>query len=225
MACMETGADILLIDKPKGISSYDVIRRLRKRFRLAEPERTMPKLGHAGTLDPLATGLLIIGVGSGTKKLHEYLKLPKKYEATILLGMRTDTGDITGQVLKRARVPQFSVQQINDALKLMVGELELPVPAYSAIKQGGKPLYKKARRGESIVLPLRKMTVRQAKAESITHSSDGTISVHAIFDVESGTYIRSLAEELGKRLGVPAAIADLRRISIGDFSIKNAEKI
>lgn len=224
--------DILLIDKPKDITSFDCIRRLRSRF----PRGT--KLGHAGTLDPIATGLMIIGVGKGTKKLGNHLKLDKTYEAEILLGVCTDTGDITGEVLRSQNIKISQCRNILEALRGMVGELELPVPRYSAIKRGGEPLYKKARRGEHIDPPRKTMTVYSAKLCGAAHSRDvantygrryllhrkGT-SVRIRFDVSSGTYIRSLAEEFGRRLGVPATLAGLRRTRIGEFAVEDAQTL
>ena len=146
---------ILLIDKPSGITSFDCIRILRKKLGIR-------KMGHAGTLDPMATGLMIIGVGDGTKKLQEFLKLDKTYEAEILLGVQTDTGDITGKVLKELGIKNYelSEEKIKKVLQGMVAKLELPVPAYSAIKRGGEALYKKARRGEVVDVPIKTMEIK-----------------------------------------------------------------
>ena len=135
---------ILLIDKPVGISSFDVIRRLR-------PKLNIRKMGHAGTLDPLASGLMIIGVGEGTKKLTELTKLDKEYVTEILIGVRTESGDRDGRVLKEREITEadatenFSMEKVSVALASMVGTLTLPVSAFSAIKQDGVPFYKKAR--------------------------------------------------------------------------------
>ena len=153
---------ILLIDKPAGITSFDCIRILRKKLGVR-------KMGHAGTLDPMATGLMIIGVGEGTKKLQNFLKLDKIYEAEILLGVSTDTGDITGKILKELRIKNYelSEEEIENALDGMVGKLELSVPAYSAIKRGGEPLYRKARRGEKFESPIKTMEVTSAEFLSV----------------------------------------------------------
>src|SRR3989344_3968101 len=119
---------ILLVDKPQGITSFDCIRILRRKLGVR-------KMGHAGTLDPMATGLMIIGVGEGTKKLQDFLKLDKTYEAEILLGVSTDTGDITGKILKKVGMMNYELREegIKEILRGMVGKLQLPVPAYSAI--------------------------------------------------------------------------------------------
>lgn len=205
-----TAPEILLVDKPKGVTSFGVVHQVRKALRVK-------KVGHAGTLDPRATGLLVLGVGVGTKKLHEYLKLPKVYEAHILLGIRTDTGDLDGVVVEKLPVPTLSSEKIQKTVKGMEGALELPVPVYSAIKRGGKPLYAYARAGKMVEVPIKTMQINEAHLVGI----EGDV-LHIRFAVGSGTYIRSLSEELGRRLGTVATLAELRRTSIGNFDIKNA---
>lgn len=205
--------DILLIDKPKGITSFDCIRILRKQMEIK-------KMGHAGTLDPLASGLMIIGVNSGTKKLNDYLKLSKVYEATIRLGMSTETGDLEGTVLHEKAIDSLDKGTIEKAVLSIKGTHKLAVPKYSAIKKDGKALYKYAREGKEIEIPERNMTVRDVQLLSISMPD-----IKVEFDVESGVYIRSLAEEAGRRLGVPATLADLKRISIGDFSLEDAKAL
>ncbi len=217
--------ELILIDKPKGITSFDVIRRLRPLVGVKKVGRFFrPKMGHAGTLDPLASGLMLIGVGEGTKKLNEYLKLPKTYEAEILLGERRSTGDMEGKILESKEVGDISEEEIKKVLHEMTGILELFVPAYSAIKQSGTPLYKKAREGKEVEVPLRKMEIRNAAFKDIK-KEDGRVIISVVWDVASGVYIRSLAEELGRRLGYPATIFNLRRTTIGDFSVADARKI
>ena len=159
---------ILLIDKPKGITSFDVIRRLR----LITGKK---KFGHAGTLDPLASGLLIIGVGAATKKLQGFLKLSKVYEAEVLLGRRTDTGDIEGKTIDELRIKNYELreEEIQKTLKGMMGRLELPVPRYSAIKRGGEALYKKARRGEHFTPPVKPMEVTNCELLAVCHPLQG----------------------------------------------------
>ncbi len=211
---------ILLIDKPKGITSFDVIRRLRRTLNIK-------KMGHAGTLDPLATGLMIIGVGEGTKRLTEYIKLPKEYLAEALIGERRSTGDMEGEILESAHVPEIPKELIQKTVESMVGTMLLPVSAYSAIKKDGVPMYKRARKAEKsgeVVLdvPLRSMTVTGAELEGVSYK-DSKYVFTIRFNVESGTYIRSLAEEIGKRLGYPATLQNLRRTRVGDFKIEDAE--
>lgn len=209
--------EILLIDKPSGITSYDAIRVLKRRFRGV-------KIGHAGTLDPNATGLMIIGLGAGTKKLTEFLKLPKSYEAGILFGVQTDTGDKDGKIIREIDASSLTEEILNEALKKIIGTHSFAVPKYSAIKVEGKRLYARARKGEDFIPPLKEMTTYAAKIKEIKR-----IGKHALadvsFDVGSGTYIRSLAEEIGKLLDFPATLETLRRTRIGDFSIEDAEKI
>jgi tRNA pseudouridine55 synthase len=208
-----TPEGILLVDKPVGISSFDVIRRLRK-------TRGVKKMGHAGTLDPLASGLMIVAEGKATKLLAQFLKLPKTYEAEVCVGESSTTGDREGEIVTRKQVVGCGEEDIRNALAGMVGTLELPVPAYSAIKQGGVPLYKKARRGEQVETPVRAMTVRAATYCGVRRQDD-TVFIDVVFDVESGVYIRSLAEELGKRLGYPARLENLRRTQVGEWQVED----
>lgn len=226
-----TYPELILIDKPVGISSFDVIRRLR-------PKLGVRKMGHAGTLDPLASGLMLIGVGEGTKKLAEYVKLDKEYEAEILIGIKTVSGDLDGEVVAKKEVDEaascFSKENVTAALASMVGTLTLPVSAYSAIKKDGVPFYKKARRleraGQTVPeeeLPIREMKVYEAKLNGkiIYNSEDKTVTIPVRFKVGSGTYIRSLGEELGSLLEYPATLKSLRRAKVGEFSVEDAETI
>lgn len=220
---LEISDNILLVDKQKGITSFDVIRILRKKLGIR-------KMGHAGTLDPMASGLMIIGVNEGTKKMSEFLKLPKVYIADVLLGKKTDTGDIEGRVIEEAEVPDVSEEKIREAVAGMVGKHSLPVPMYSAVKIGGRPLYKLARKKEkgnalteeekNILPPVKEMGVISVRLLEI-HGAILKIEM----GVSSGTYVRSLAEELGRRLGYPATLAGLRRTKIGEFLIEDAVKI
>ena len=219
---METPAEIILVDKPKGITSFDVIRMLRRKFG-ATPKSPLWKMGHAGTLDPNATGLMLVGVAGGTKKLATLIGLSKTYEAEVLFGVKTDTGDTDGKILEENKIPVVE-SALREALASMVGTLALAVPAYAAVKQGGEALYKKARRGEVVVPPVKDMRVARAELVRVEQEGGNTIA-HIIFDVGSGTYIRSLAEELARRLGTIATLKNLRRTRIGDFDIKDAIKL
>ncbi len=222
--------EILLIDKPKGITSFDVIRRVRKQIGIK-------KIGHAGTLDPLATGLMILGVGPGTKQLTNLIKLDKGYTAEILIGENRSTGDMEGEIVDSVQEVKLDPAHILVAVAGLVGRIPLPVSAYSAIKKDGVPMYKRARAAEKIGsvvtdLPVRDMVVHGATVEHIevvfADASMKTISrvlVTVNFSVGSGTYIRSLAEELGRRLGYPATLANLRRTRVGEYKIEDAQKI
>lgn len=208
---------ILFIDKPVGITSFDVIRLLRK-------QRGIRKMGHAGTLDPRASGLMIIATGDDTKKLTYFLKLPKVYETEVLVGESRDTGDLEGTIIEEVAVPVLEERNVKEVVESMTGVLALPVPKYSAIKKDGKPLYAYAREGKEVDIPIKKMEVRDAVYKGMKREGDRVL-VDIVFDVGSGTYIRSLAEEVGRRLGYPATVKSLRRISIGDYRVEDAEKI
>lgn len=209
--------NIILVDKPKGITSFDVIRKLRKKLGIK-------KMGHAGTLDPLATGLMIIGINDGTKKLNEFLKLDKTYVAEILFGIHTDTGDIDGEVLKEVEVVYMEEDYVKDVVNNFSGVFELPVPKYSAIKKEGKPLYKYARSGEEVEVPIKKMEVYKSKFIDLKEFKEGFI-LKAEFDVASGVYIRSLVGYLAKFLDTEATLFNLNRTRVGEFSLKDAESL
>jgi len=203
--------DILFVDKPKGITSFDVIRILRRKLNIK-------KMGHAGTLDPLASGLMIIGIGDGTKKLKDFIGLPKTYEAEILFGVKTDTGDMDGKVVESCDVGDLNEDSVRKILDEMVGVLKLPIPAYSAIKRGGESLYKKARRGEKFILSVGEMEILSVKFIKIED-----VTLKAEFSVSSGTYIRSIAEEIGNRIGVFATLKELRRTRIGEYGLEDVK--
>jgi tRNA pseudouridine55 synthase len=213
--------DILLIHKPKGISSFGVIRELRKKLNIR-------KMGHAGTLDPLAEGLMIIGVGAGTKKLTELVGLDKVYRVDIELGERTVSGDKEGVVLEERAVPLDEVSR-DDVLRVLSelqGDIELPVPVYSAVKKGGTPLYARARRGEDVTPPLRRMTIYSLNLLDIRALEEKTrVLISLDMHVGSGVYVRSIAEEIGRRLGFPATVSKLVRTRIGQFLLEDARTL
>ena len=214
--------ELLLVDKPKGITSFDVIRRLRRTLGIR-------KMGHAGTLDPLASGLMILGIGPGTKKLTGLIKLDKEYIAEVRIGESRTTGDLEGEIVEQKSVRNLKREQVEDVLRTMVGTLTLPVSAYSAIKVDGVAMYKRARNaektGEIITeVPVREMSVSEAELLHFETSGDRAVAtVH--FAVGSGTYIRSLAEELGAQLNYPATLQNLRRTKVGEFDISEAVTI
>lgn len=209
--------DILLIDKPKGITSFDVIRKLRK-------ELHGTKMGHAGTLDPLASGLLLVATGKNTKKLNHFLKLPKTYDVEILVGESRTTGDMEGEVIEKSEVDELSEKEVLGVFEGMIGTVSLQVPRYSAIKVGGEPLYKKARRGDEFEPPVKDMIITDIRLLGLKKEDDYYV-VSASMDVGSGAYVRSIAEEVGRRLGYPAVVKELRRTVIGDFVIENARTL
>ncbi|MFM2381615.1 MAG: tRNA pseudouridine synthase [Candidatus Parcubacteria bacterium] len=219
--------EILLIDKPFGCTSFDVIRILRKKTGVR-------KFGHAGTLDPRATGLMILGVEKGTKKLAEFLKLDKEYIAEIRLGERRTTGDLEGAVLAEKEVAEiFSSEKISTTVAALIGTHALPVSVYSAIKVNGTPLYKKAHKAEVsgttlTEVPMREMVVYNAEllehhAEEVGGKKRYVVKVR--FHVASGVYIRSLAVYFGELLGYPAVLESLRRTKIGVYTIEEAKSL
>ncbi len=235
---MNPEGELLLIDKPFGVTSYDVIRFLKREYK--EAGHTKIKIGHAGTLDPRATGLLLVGVGKMTKQLTGLIGKSKVYEAEILLGKQTTTDDLEGEVITEADASGLSDEDIREKIETLVGEQQIAVPVYSAIKKDGKALYKYARKAEAksseagspdafkkafrVEVPVKTMTVHSAELKNIRR--DGSeIYLKVTFDVGSGTYIRSLARELGNRLGVPGTLSALRRTSIGEYRVEDARVI
>ncbi len=196
---------ILLLDKPAGMSSNAALQHARRLFR-AE------KGGHTGSLDPLATGLLPLCFGEATKIAGLLLGSDKAYEAGIVLGATTDTDDADGQVLLERPVPALDADRIRDALSGFVGRIRQQAPIYSALKQGGEPLYARARRGEAIEAPVREVEVRAI--ELLGHAGH---RIELRVTCGSGTYIRSLARDLGEVLGCGAHIASLRRLWVAPF--------
>ena len=196
---------ILLLDKPQGLSSNNALQVARRLFR-AE------KGGHTGALDPLATGLLPLCFGEATKIAGLLLGSAKAYEADIALGVTTDTDDADGQVLRTRPVPALDVAGIEQTLAGFIGLIEQRAPIYSALKQGGEPLYVKARRGEDITAP-----VRQVQVDAIQLLSLEGHCLRLRVTCGSGTYIRSIARDLGEVLGCGAHITALRRLWVTPF--------
>ncbi|HUX35595.1 MAG TPA: tRNA pseudouridine(55) synthase TruB [Candidatus Paceibacterota bacterium] len=208
--------EIIFIDKPRGITSFGVIAILRRKLGIK-------RIGHAGTLDPFATGLLIVGIGAGTKKLKEFEALPKTYVMDVFLGKRTDTGDPEGKIIEEKKVGDVESSNVEKILAGMEGELELPIPQYSAVKHKGIRLYKYARRGIKIEQKFRKTEIFKLKLFGVSRSGNNPV-LRVEMDCEKGTYARAVGEELGRRLGIPAMLAELRRTKIGDISVDNAKK-
>lgn len=197
---------ILLLDKPQGLSSNNALQVARRLLR-AE------KGGHTGALDPLATGLLPLCFGEATKIAGLLLGSAKAYEAEIALGVTTDTDDAEGQVLRTREVPALEREQVERALAGFNGLIEQRAPIYSALKQGGEPLYVKARRGEDITAP-----VRQVQVDAIELLALEGERLRVRITCGSGTYIRSIARDLGELLGCGAHITALRRLWVAPFN-------
>ena len=217
--------EICLIDKPIGPTSFAVIRDLRHLY-TEQIGRPAPKMGHAGTLDPLASGLLLVGVGPGTKRLKDYVGLNKEYLAYVLLGEERTTGDLEGDIIRQKEVGPVNAAEAAAVLSSLIGIQRLAVPAYSAVKRGGVPLYKRARAaaksGATIKTPPRDMEIYQSKLLAPPQKQGKGVLLKVRFLVSSGTYIRSLAVEVGRRLGYPATLAGLRRLKVGEFSVTDA---
>jgi len=198
-----------------------VVRRLKDKYKELYPKEKLPKIGHAGTLDPLASGLLIVGVGDGTKRLERFLKLEKRYTVDIKIGESRTTGDMEGEIVEKKEVANLQKDVVQQVLRDMYGVIRLPVPKYSAVKVDGKKLYSKARKGEDFEAPVRAMRIYQAKLLFFRKDlGENVITVR--LEVASGVYIRSVVEEIGKRLGYPAVTHNLRRTRIGRYLVRDA---
>lgn len=217
--------EIILIDKPAGWTSFDVVAKIRGIIRRSyteqgiKPTKRQLKVGHAGTLDPFATGLLIILLGDATKKATEFLKLDKVYEAEFVLGQVSTTGDPEGDItpcVSNNDVPNLS--DIERVLATFRGEITQRPPIFSAIKINGQRAYKLARDGKDVEIPERQVTIHSLELISYEYPSL-RIRTH----VSSGTYIRSLAVDIGEALGTGAYCRELRRTSIADWDIMDAK--
>ncbi|MBR6134047.1 tRNA pseudouridine(55) synthase TruB [Candidatus Saccharibacteria bacterium] len=204
--------EIIFVDKPSGMSSFGAVARVRRL--LSEREGHKVKVGHTGTLDPFATGLLILLAGKATKKAPELTKLDKVYEATIRLGATSSTGDPEGEITIANEKPEISREKIIETLAQFVGEIEQTPPAFSAIKINGQRAYKLARAGKTVDMPKRKVTIYELELLEYV-SPYLKIRTH----VSSGTYIRTLAEDIGEALGCGAYTTELRRTKIADYDI------
>lgn len=202
---------VLNANKPSGISSYDVIRRIKSILRSPVP------IGHAGTLDPLASGVLLVLLGEATKVSRFLLNLPKEYVAGVLFGKQTDTDDITGETLSERPMLGVTAESIRSGLKRFTGEIEQVPPVFSALKQDGQPLYRLARRGEEVRPRSRKVMVYETE---LLNWQPPTATIRCL--VSSGTYVRALARDLGTSLGTVATLASLVRTKAGEFTLEDA---
>lgn len=201
----------LLVDKPAGITSHDVIDVLRRRLREKQ-------VGHGGTLDPLATGLLLCALGSATRALEYLAPHDKEYEGTLRLGFETDTGDITGKVTRSEPLnPLLTQSAIVAATGPFVGDLDQVPPVYSAVKVEGRPAHRRVRSGETVDLGSRRVHVSRFEIASLS-LPDAAFSVTC----STGTYVRALVRDLGRALGCGATLASLRRVRIGPYRVAEA---
>ena len=202
---------ILAIYKEKGYTSRDVVNILTK-------ELGTKKIGHTGTLDPIATGVLVVCINNGLKLVELLTNHDKEYIAKVRLGIETDTLDITGTTIKEDKnILKYSKEQIEEALKKFIGKTMQTVPKYAAIKVDGKKLYEYARNGEEVELPTREIEIYDLKLASSVKDNEFYIKCH----VSKGTYIRSLIRDIGYALGTYATMVELERTKLGEFGLEN----
>jgi tRNA pseudouridine55 synthase len=211
-------AGLVVVDKPAGWTSHDVVARMRG---LAQTRR----VGHAGTLDPMATGVLVLGVGPGTRLLHHLVLTDKSYTATIRLGQATDTDDAEGAVISTMSAAALHEDAVRAALEPLTGDI-LQVPsAVSAIKVAGKRAYQRVRAGEQVELAARPVTVSRFVGTSFARPTADLLDIDVEVDCSSGTYVRALARDLGAALGVGGHLTALRRTEVGPFTIDLARTL
>lgn len=213
---------ILLIDKHVGISSFGIVAKVKRTIREQTGQKV--KIGHTGTLDPLASGLLILVLGSYTKRASEFSKLDKTYEVELTLGATSVTGDAEGPITPTKNVNSYQIERsfkkVTEALNSFVGEIQQTPHAHSAIKVGGQRAYKLARAGKTPKIEPRKVTIYSI--ENVRYKYP---KLSFVTEVSSGTYIRSLAQDIGEKLGTGAYVSALRRTKIGSFAIQDSFRL
>lgn len=208
---------IVVVDKPAGMTSHDVVAKLRRAFGTR-------KVGHAGTLDPMATGVLVAGIERGTKFLAHMVAETKTYEATIRLGMATTTDDKEGEEISRANAALLDAETINTHIQALTGDIMQRPSSVSAIKIDGKRAHERVRAGEDVVIPARPVTIfsfEVLEQRAVGEFHDLDVRVHC----SSGTYIRSLARDLGDKCGVGGHLTSLRRTAVGPFLLEHARPL
>ncbi|MFH6982956.1 tRNA pseudouridine(55) synthase TruB [Marinoscillum luteum] len=208
-----TEGQILLIDKPLTWTSFDVVKKLRYALKVK-------KIGHAGTLDPLATGLLLIGTGKFTKKLNELQGLDKTYEGIITIGKTTPSYDLETEFDSEADVSHLTMEDLQAAALKLTGPIDQVPPAHSAVKVNGERAYKKARKNIEVKLDPRSITIHEFQLLKVEGAD-----VHFHISCSKGTYIRSIARDFGEILGVGGHLSSLRRTSIGEYQVSDAEDL
>ena len=201
---------IVVINKPAGITSHDVISRVRRTFH-------MKRVGHAGTLDPMATGVLVVLLGKSTKLFDKFVAFDKAYRATLRLGIKTTTADIMDKVLEEKSFANVGQMQVEEVLKRFTGDIEQKPPMVSAVKHKGERLYKLARQGKEVERIARKVRINELKLLNF-HLPD----VEFFMACSKGTYVRQLAEDVGDVLGCGACISQIERTKVGPFTIAQA---
>ncbi len=201
---------VLVVDKPSGCTSHDVVQRVRKAIR-------QRSVGHAGTLDPLATGVLVVAIGEATKLVSHLQSDDKRYSVTIALGAETDSLDADGAVTESAEVPAFDATDVEHALESFLGRHPQQAPKLSAIKVEGRPLHRRVRSGEAVRAPVREVELYEATVDAVGPSQI-SLRIHC----EKGFYVRSLARDLARKLGTLGHVKTLRRTASGVFRIEDA---
>jgi tRNA pseudouridine55 synthase len=210
-----SGDGLVVVDKPGGMTSHDVVARVR---RLARTRR----VGHGGTLDPMATGVLVIGVGRATRLLTYVIGAAKSYTATIRLGQSTVTDDAEGEVIATAPADGVRDAAVHSGLAALTGEIDQVPSAVSAIKVDGQRAYKRVRDGEAVTLAARRVTISRLDVHGIRRNEPGVIDVDVDVTCSSGTYIRAIARDVGATLGVGGHLTALRRTAVGGFTLAEA---
>ena len=203
----------VVINKPNGITSHQVVQKVRRRF-------SMKRVGHAGTLDPMATGVLIMLLGKSTKLFNDFVGFKKEYRATLILGVKTTTADTQGETVLERRYENITNKNIEDAFNKFKGEIEQVPPMYSAVKFKGKKLYELARKGIVVQRAARKVMINSLNIEEIKLPE-----IKFNLECSKGTYVRQLAEDIGEVLGCGACISRIERTKVGSFRIEDAINI
>jgi tRNA pseudouridine55 synthase len=209
---------LVLVDKPSGMTSHDVVARMR---RIAHTR----KVGHAGTLDPMATGVLVLGINRGTRLLHHLVLTDKAYTATLRLGMATVTDDAEGEPLQSTSAAAVREDDVRAALARFTGAIEQVPSSVSAIKVDGRRAYARVRAGEAVDLPARPVTVHRFDASAFSRPGPELLDVEVQVECSSGTYVRALARDVGAALGVGGHLTALRRTRVGPFTIAQAHTL
>lgn len=213
---MPQPSGVLLVDKPAGVTSHTVVAMARRALGTR-------KIGHAGTLDPAATGLLVLGVGPATRLLTFFVGLDKTYETTIVLGAATTTDDAEGEIVREHDASALTSDQVEEATRSLTGDIEQVPSAVSAIKVDGKRAYARVRDGEDVQLAARPVHIARFDLGPLRAGSRA--EVDAVVDCSSGTYIRALARDLGEALGVGGHLSALRRTRVGPFQVEEAQAV
>lgn len=207
-----------MVDKPLEWTSHDVVAKIRNAIRIQ-------KVGHAGTLDPLATGLLILCTGKFTKKINEYMAREKEYTGTISLGAVTPTYDLESEPEQFSDASYVTNELISEKLNLFIGDIQQVPPAFSAVKQKGKPVYLLARKGKEVILEPRNIKISGFEITAADGLGTPSPVLHFRVVCSTGTYIRSLAHDFGQALGCGAYLSSLCRTRIGEFELSNAKSL